>query len=429
MNQQRVGIYAWGGPGTLRLLRTKYFSPRIDETSFLSLYEPETLQYFRDTYGVTDAWVTFSWGFSDEQEAEDRAFILEKLPNFQKLGIRTHAYVQGLNLVTDDFRSQDPFCRDWRGRHIPYSKGRSFTCPNNAAARNIIIDRVRAAAHLPFDGVFVDNLLFGLPPVTLRQDYLSFCGCSCVHCQNSFQKIFGYPLPLAQKKSESVVRDYLRFRTQSVHSLVGDLSNIARTNNKEFGANLFDPVSHTPEALYGYSLPTLNTHLDYLLLENHHFPQKSRNNSGVSQLAHQHQKPVFVVSYKKGISFDAEYSPADYHQLLAEGQTLGYSPCLKATEFFTRGQWHAARTQACNIKPTYSPPLSTVSSRAKRLKRARRTDYVLTPVLQSLLTTVARWNAQSHFFARLLYRMRLQSLAYRRSSLYPDLARLLNSEQ
>jgi len=42
-------------------------------------------------------------------EKEDREFIKVKLPNFKKLGIKTYGYVQGLNVVTDEFRDESFF--------------------------------------------------------------------------------------------------------------------------------------------------------------------------------------------------------------------------------------------------------------------------------------------------------------------------------
>ncbi|MCD4686006.1 MAG: hypothetical protein K8S97_08720 [Anaerolineae bacterium] len=67
----RIGLYAWGGPGTIRLINTKYHAPRIDAASFMQLYEPEFLRAARATLGVTDMWVTYSWGFGDAAEQED----------------------------------------------------------------------------------------------------------------------------------------------------------------------------------------------------------------------------------------------------------------------------------------------------------------------------------------------------------------------
>lgn len=169
-----VGLYSWGGPGTIRLLRAKYRAPRIDEDSFLRLYEPSSLAAARERLGVTDMWVTYSWGFSDATEEPDRRFLRDRLPGFRDQGIRTHAYVQGLNVVTDEFAGRDIFCRDGNGRLLPYSRGRSLTCPNNPEARRIILDRVRAASREDVDGVFVDNIVFGIPPLLVRRDFISF---------------------------------------------------------------------------------------------------------------------------------------------------------------------------------------------------------------------------------------------------------------
>lgn len=75
----RIGFYAWGGPGTIRLLRRKYHSPKIDESSFLHLYDQPYLFRLKKTLPVTDMWVTYSWGFSDSTEQPDYEFITQRL--------------------------------------------------------------------------------------------------------------------------------------------------------------------------------------------------------------------------------------------------------------------------------------------------------------------------------------------------------------
>jgi hypothetical protein len=63
--QMKAGMYAWGGPGTIRLLQTKYHSPQIDVPSFLTLYDRDRVQQAKRIFNLTDAWVTYSWGFAD----------------------------------------------------------------------------------------------------------------------------------------------------------------------------------------------------------------------------------------------------------------------------------------------------------------------------------------------------------------------------
>jgi hypothetical protein len=235
VNKQKVGIYAWAGPGTVRLLKTKYHNPGIDERSFLTAYDSKKLLTAKEHFGVTDAWVTYSWGFSEKTEKTDYKFITSRIKNFKKNKIRTHAYIQGFNLVTAEFKDRDPWCRDFKGRLLPYSKGRSLTCPNNPVASKIILDRVESACREDFDGIFIDNIFFGLPPLFIYSDYMSYCGCVCVYCQTKFKDKYGYSLSLMEKRG-SGVRDYLEFRADSTYKVLRMAKTIAQKNKKFLSA-------------------------------------------------------------------------------------------------------------------------------------------------------------------------------------------------
>ena len=90
--------------------------------------------------------MTYSWDFGDAIEEEDRRFLRSKLDNFRRLGIRTHAYVQGTNLVAGDHRDRDVFCRDARGRTIPYHRGRRLCCVLKPRFRALFLSRIERAA-------------------------------------------------------------------------------------------------------------------------------------------------------------------------------------------------------------------------------------------------------------------------------------------
>jgi AraC-like DNA-binding protein len=370
----RVGLYAWGGPGTVRMLAEKYFDPQIHRSSFMHLYDRAFLREAKQKLGVTDMWVTYSWGFSDATERSDRAFITRRLPYFEAENIATHAYIQGFNLVTAEFQDRDVFCRDSRGRLLVYSKHRSLTCPNNPHARQIIIDRVQSASREAFDGIFIDNILFGLPPFYIRQDFASFFGCSCKYCQQRFEADFGYSLPLRHKVGRDVLRDYVRFRCQSVYDVLAELAQIARDAGKQFGINLYDPFWHTPEVYFGYSLEQVTPLLDYYLVENHALGKSGQiDNTHLMPVISANHKPVFVVSYRDGISYDAMYSQADIDAIWSEAAALGYSPCLKATEYITHGTWHAlelAEVQEPAVRPI------AVTARSKCVARPKASALI-----------------------------------------------------
>ncbi|MBI5960706.1 MAG: hypothetical protein HY866_18350 [Chloroflexi bacterium] len=309
----------------------------------MQLYEPGFLQQARQKLGVTDMWVTYSWGFADSTEQPDRDYMVGRLDHFHRHDIAAHAYVQGLNVVAGEFAGSDIFCRDTKGNMLRYSKGRGLTCPNNPAARQIILDRVAAACKHEFSGVFVDNILFGLPPFFVRRDYTSFFGCACPHCQRAFRDHFGYDLPLRGISGEKQLVDYLEFRCQSVAALVAELSQVARGSGKQFGVNLYDPLWHSPEIYFGYHLAQIAPLLDYYLIENHALGKNGGiDNRHLTPLIDSTpRKPVFVVSYRYGIGYDAAYNQRELDTIWSDAHWLGYAPCMKATEFVTRGVWHA----------------------------------------------------------------------------------------
>ncbi len=390
MQLPRVGLYAWGGPGTLRLLRTKYADPRIDEASFLHMYEETWLDSAQTTVGVTDMWVTYSWGFSNETEHEDRLHITERLTHFTQRNIRTYAYIQGTNLITDEFPTHgelSPFCRDASGKLLPYSRGRSMTCPNNPLAVEIIADRVREAGKHAFDAIFIDNIFLGLPPWYFRSNLLSFCGCSCEHCQKKFRDQYGYDLPLRTKSGKQQVSDYLQFRTQSLNSLIKYLSDLAHEAGKDFGVNLYDPFWHTSDVMFGYNFRDIEPYLDYYLIENHHL---IRGNHHLQPLIKNTEKPTFIVSYKKGIGFDTMFSQDEVNLWWSDAHEHAYAPCLKATEYVTQGEWHGLRWDE-----VLSPEKIDRSEKSNlpsftRVKPATRIARFLVPLIDRILPSLLR---------------------------------------
>lgn len=403
---ERVGLYAWGGPGTIRLLNVKYHNPTIDEASFLHLYDPPFLAQASEKLGVTDMWVTYSWGFADATEQVDREFIAARLPNFKQHGIRTHAYIQGLNLVTGEFGDHDVFCRDSKGRLLPYSKGRSLTCPNKPQARAIIRARVKEAARADFDGIFVDNIIFGLPPFFFRRDYTSFWGCACTDCQQMFEAQFGYQLPLNGLRGDQQIRDYLQFRCRSVAHLLGELSVAARDAGKQFGINLYDPFCHTPEVYFGYCLSEIAPLLDYYLIENLALGRGCGiDNTHLNPLIENDPKPVFVVSYRDGIGADPAYTQADIDHIWSEAHALGYAPCLKATEYITGRQWHALRIedvqppQIIEAEPANTCPIPLLPKKSRLIERA------IIRLVSRYYAFAARTGFENRYLASVLMRM------------------------
>jgi hypothetical protein len=339
---QRAGVYCWAGPGTERMIRLKYPHHKIDLSSVWQSYDLDQLQQAKEKLGTTDAWVSYSWGFSEQTEQEDYQFLRQRLENFHRLGIKTNAYVQGTNLVLEEHQEKDYFCRDYRGRLIPYHRGRKLTCPNNPAFKAYLHRKVALALNEEVDGVYIDNMHFGQLPLLLGKRRTTFFGCRCQHCQKRFKREVGTAIPSLFHLDSEVFSAYVDFRVRSLMELVRELADQVHTAGKQFGSNSFDP-RHDPRLLYGTDLGELNQVQDYFLFENHYLPCKKRSNAYLQPLVQPLSKPVFVVSYKRGIGRERHYSQADFDAVYSESQTMGYIPCYKASEYTTRGVWHNLR--------------------------------------------------------------------------------------
>jgi hypothetical protein len=343
-HKQRAGMYSWAGPGTERMIRLKFPHHRIDRVSLWNAYDLDQLQQARDKLGITDAWVSYSWGFSEQTEQEDYQFLRDRLNNFQQLGIKTHAYVQGTNLVWADNQDADYYCRDHRGRLIPYHRGRRLACPNNPAFRDYLRRKVTLAANEAVDGVYVDNMHLGLLPVMLGKSRSTFFGCQCAYCEAQFKQETGVSIPALFHTHSNLFAAYSNFRVRSLMQLVQELAAQVHAAGKIFGTNSFDPRFDT-RLFYGTDLEELARIQDYLLIENHHLPTGKGSNAYLQPLVESLSKPVFVVSYNKGIGREKHYSQADFDAVYSESQTLGYAPCYKASEYTTKGVWHNMRLE------------------------------------------------------------------------------------
>ncbi|MAS34405.1 MAG: hypothetical protein CL610_10385 [Anaerolineaceae bacterium] len=342
------------------MIRLKYPFHKIDRSSLWQSYDYDQLQQAKDKLGITDAWVSYSWGFSEATEQDDYQFLRERLVHFRRLGIRTHAYVQGTNLVWADNQDHDYYCRDHRGYLIPYHRGRKLTCPNNPAFREYIHSKVALALQEDVDGVFVDNMHFGLFPVMLGKSRSTFFGCRCDYCQQLFRQEVGSGIPGLFHRQTDLFEAYADFRVRRLMNLVGELADQVHAAGKVFGTNSFDPRFDT-RLFYGTDMPQLAALQDYLLFENHSLPSTNHSNAYLKPLVRPSSTPVFVVSYNKGIGREKHYSQADFDAVYSESQMLGYVPCYKASEYTTKRVWH-------NLRFEQIQPVQRVEPRRKKVK-------------------------------------------------------------
>jgi len=383
----RVGLYEWAGPGTIRMIDLKFFSPRIDTESLMRAYDYDRLAAMQEKFGITDVWATYSWGFSDEREEEDRRFLEERVENFKKLGLTLHAYIQGANLVYEDFAYKDWFAHDERGRLIPYHRGRKVTCLNNPGFREYIAAKIRAMRDKGFDGVFIDNIQMGqlaLGAGGHKKPPIAFAGCSCLYCRIGFHEETSFSIPRHFKKGDDRSLAYLEFRTRSTSRFLEMAAQETHAGGMLFGSNSFDPAFHT-ELVFGTDLAELARIQDYLLFENHSFPVKGVSRNAKSEkIACETDKPVFVVSYKHGIGHDAAPKQYDLDLLFSEAAHATFNACLKGSEYVTRGTWHNLDASLYRA-PDTSLPIRTAAPKKRHLdQRVAATARLMPPLKYAL---------------------------------------------
>src|SRR6185369_13087754 len=124
------------------------------------------------------------------------------------------------------------------------------------------------------------------------------------------------------------------------------LAYAVKRGNMEFGTNSFDPKFDT-KVLLGTDLKRVEKLQDYMLFENHSLPSGSRNNAYINEVINNNkfEKPVFVVSYKKGIGYDSQFSQTDLNNIYSEDKKLPFFACVKGSEYFTKGVWHNMRLE------------------------------------------------------------------------------------
>lgn len=335
----KVGVYLWAGPGTVRIIREKYFSPQIDHKSLSSSYDYEYLKKLQNTFGVTDAWVSCSWGFNEKTETQDYKFVLTKLKNFKKLKIKTHAYLQGTNLVYREFPNVDWWCKDERNRDITYYKGRKVTCVNNPGFRKYFFEKLKKLVKQDFDGIYIDNVQMGQLGIPMPSGQLPFvfAGCDCKHCQKKFKQIYNLNIPRDFEKNPNTTRKYLEFRAKSIEEFIKECSKLA--GKKEFGTNSYDPKFNLVN-LYGFDYKKLAKYQTYLLFENHALKNKSINNKYIDKIAKKLNKPIFVVSYKNGVGFEPQFTQNNFDLIFSESVISHFFPMIKGSEYTTNNIWH-----------------------------------------------------------------------------------------
>jgi len=369
--QDRIGVYLWGGPGTIRMIKVKFFNPRIDVDSHMTCYDYDYLARLQDLFGITDVWASYSWGFADAVEVEDKRFLLDRLDHFKRLGLRVHAYVQGPNLVYDDFsdpRYDDWWARDERGRLITYYRGRKVCSIHNEEYVQYVITKIEDTYGMGFDGIYIDNIQHGqLGAPTLPGELpFVFCGDRSDYARRDFRVVTGHDIPDDFEADPELTARYLDFRVQSNTRFVTQLADAAHAGGMEFGTNFYDP-KFDPRYIYGIDMQAMTAVQDYVLFENHALPRNAgkKHNGYVEEVVERYQidKPVFVVTYNQGVGFAPQFTQENIDNVFSEAAQASFNVCLKGGEFTTWRRWH------CLYLDDLQPP-----NDSKRLPRLEHED-------------------------------------------------------
>ncbi|GAB4526771.1 MAG: hypothetical protein OHK0046_43830 [Anaerolineae bacterium] len=383
LEEERIGFYLWGGPGTIRMTYVKYFNPRFDEQSILGCYEPDYLAKAKDLFGITDCWVSYSWGFSDETEREDRQFILNRLENFKRLGLRVHAYIQGPNLVYDDFKDKPGWwARDEKGRLITYYRGRKVCSIHNEEYVAYVVKKIEDLYGAGFDGIYVDNIQHGQLGAPTRPGQMPyvFCGDASEAGRRAFRAETGLHIPEDFDLNPELTRAYLEFRIRANTAFIATLGETAHRGGMEFGTNFYDP-KFDPSYIYGVDLVDTAKVQDYVLFENHAMPRDDgrRHNAYIDALIDKHypDKRVFVVTYDQGVGMAPQFTQGQLDNLFSEAKQSKFSLCLKGGEFTTNGKWHCLYLdQIQKPNDTKMLPRPAIKDRADLLQTLLAVEFI-----------------------------------------------------
>jgi hypothetical protein len=141
----------------------------------------------------------------------------------------------------------------------------TFICPNNPEAAGKIIDHVQSISNSGlYDGMFLDRIRWPSP----TGNPFEYSGCFCKYCQkaalNTDIDLIGIQSDILQlfqtnngklqlvrgflnfsndplNNQLQCLSDWLKFRTNSITTIVGNVSKIARSSGLEVGLDCFSP--------------------------------------------------------------------------------------------------------------------------------------------------------------------------------------------
>lgn len=162
--------------------------------------------------GFNWVWLTWSAGFSYEQEEVQQAVLRPFVKKCHEAGIHCTAYLSMCNLFAQDIEAHQPqllesLQRSAKGEVVPYAAAKFFDkplrllgCLNHPTWKAHLRNRLKTAVDAGFDGAFYDNLS---------------SACHCGRCQADFQSFARartgreMPMPAAKVKLSEVFEETL----------------------------------------------------------------------------------------------------------------------------------------------------------------------------------------------------------------------------
>jgi hypothetical protein len=349
-------VYLWAGPGTVRMNRLKFMNSLVDVRVHMEAHTPAGAERIAWEAGFNWAYLTYDWGFPPEIAQEDWLEFEQAVRVYHAAGVRVFGYIQTSNYVhSGSYTTKDWYAQDPKGRPFPYYTGRYMTCWTSPEWLEHLKEMVRGVVETGSEGVFFDNLWYGLQPFHLAGAWLGGAGCYCSRCQFAYSKLSGTRIPnRITPERDPVSREYLKWRAEQVSTVLSDLAWYARSLNPniQVSANNFDPIMRPSFLIYGIDLQALASSQDVLMIEDYGLPrwQPARKKNETPQLINNGltlhnaialagHTPVTSLPYDKGIGLDEVYPPRRYLQGIAEAAACGAPMVVKGTEYFHQGRF------------------------------------------------------------------------------------------
>ncbi len=195
------------------------------------------------------------------------------------------------------------------------------------------------------DGIFFDNMWYGLQPNSLYGTWLGGAGCYCDTCKQRYLSEKGRPIPIITDLKKTEVVEYIDWRADRMTDVIQELADYTRSIKPDvvISANDYDPVMRPVKLIFGIDFAKLAKIQDLTMIENFALPkyvsspEKILVNNALtvrnSQPFLPKQKHLSVLSYDVGIGFDPVYPANRILTGMAEAAALGCSMTTKGTEY------------------------------------------------------------------------------------------------